>query len=448
MATVETPNERRGLLARLALDRPELRAWALYDWANSAMITVVVTAIYPIYFLKVAAADSSLQGSEPGRVHALATAAALLVIALIAPALGAVADRTRAKKRFLTGFTLLGAFATAGLAGVDRGEWGLAAVLFMLANIGASGSFVFYDSLLPHVARDGRELDRLSTSGYALGYLGGGLVLALCLATLQRPELFGLAQSGPTWPTRIGFLIVAVWWLAFTVPLLRRVPEPLAAAPPELQAGSAPPQGFHGLVRALRELAGFRQALLMLIAFLVYNDGIITIYRMGVVVGEEIGIPERAMIGAILMVQFLGIPCTFAFGALGVRIGSKRAILVGLMVYMGTCILGASMRTEAHFWLLAASLAFVQGGTQALSRSLFASLVPKDRSAEFFGVFAVLDRFGAILGPLMFAGVSWALGGSRPAVLSLGLLFVVGALLLTRVDVAAGRAEARATTRP
>src|SRR5262245_52682435 len=223
----------RGWLARIGLGRPELRAWALYDWANSAMVTTIVAAVFPIYYYSVAGA-----GLPPGvatQRYALSTTVALVTIALLAPFLGAWADAAAAKKKLLAGFVALGAGAVGAMACVDTGEWLLASVLLVLANVGAAGSLVFYDSLLPHVARP-HEIDRVSTAGYALGYLGGGLLLALQLAWITHPERFGL--PGPdavdprarTLPVRLAFVSVAVWWVAFTVPLLRRVPEPPASA--------------------------------------------------------------------------------------------------------------------------------------------------------------------------------------------------------------------------
>ena len=300
----------RPLLARLALHRPELRAWAMYDWANSGMITVVVTAVFPIFFARVCYPEDG-ELSAAG-VHAWSTTISLAVIALLAPLLGVVADRTRSKKRLLAVFAGLGSIACAGMFFLRPGQWEAAAALFMLANIGASGSFVFYDALLPHVASED-EVDQLSTSSFALGYLGGGLLLALNLAWIREPAWFGLPSgegltpAEASLPARLAFLSVAVWWALFSIPLLRRVREPEGSGdlPAGLTFSGAFVAAVRGLGATLRELLGYRQAALMLLAFLIYNDGITTFFRMASAYGEELGLDPGQMMLAILLVQFL-----------------------------------------------------------------------------------------------------------------------------------------------
>ncbi|MBK9516077.1 MAG: MFS transporter [Anaeromyxobacter sp.] len=426
------------------MHRPELRAWALYDWANSAFVCVVVTAVFPIYFATVAA--RGLAPAAATAAYGLATTVGLVLVAVASPLLGALADAGALKKRLLAAGVALGAGATAGLFLVGPGDWRLAAALFVLANVGLSASFVFYDSLLPHVARP-EEVDRVSSAGYALGYLGGGLLLAVVLAWILRPDLVGL-PSGPglsdadaTLPTRLGFLAVALWWVAFSIPLLRRVREPPAA--------SGAPAG-HPLRAALGQLGRTGQALRrhpqaarLLAAFLVYNDGIGTIIRMATVYGTELGISRGALIGAILLVQFLGIPFAFLFGGLAGRIGAKRSVLLALGVYALISVVGYFMTSAAHFFALAALVAVVQGGAQALSRSLFASLVPRRRSGEFFGFFSVMEKVAGIFGPGLFTVAVWLTGSSRAAILSVIVFFAAGALLLVGVDVEAGQRAAR-----
>jgi UMF1 family MFS transporter len=452
------PERRRSLASSLAssigLHRPELRAWAMFDWATSSVQTTIMVAVFPIYFVKVAGAGLP----EGGATQRLATvnSIALVIIALVSPVLGAISDYSATKKRFIAGFVALGAVTTAALWTVHTGDLALASWLFVLVLVGAAGCFVFYESLLPHIAAP-HEIDRVSTAGYALGYVGGGLLLALNLAWIQRPDWFGL-PSGPgltedqaTLPARLAFVSVAIWWVIFAIPLFRRVPEPPPRIEPDERRGENPMRvAFVRLGETFHELRGYRQAFVMLLAFLIYNDGIQTIIKMATAYGTEIGIGQSALIGAILVVQFVGIPCSFLFGAVAGRIGAKRALFLGLLAYTAISILGYFMRTATHFYILAGLVGMVQGGTQALSRSLFASMIPPHKSGEFFGFFSVFEKFAGIFGPLIFAGTIAATGSSRNAILSIIGFFAMGAALLALVDVAEGQraareAEARAT---
>jgi MFS transporter, UMF1 family len=426
-------------LEALALHRPELRAWALYDWANSVFMTTVLQ-VFPIYFVTVAARD--LPGPAAAGRFALATTLAMAIVAVLAPILGALADHAGLKKRMLGVFLAIGASATAGLALVGPGDWLLGAILFILGNIGATGSIVFAESLLPHVARS-EELDRLTTSAFALGYVSGGLMLALNLAWIQWPQRFGL--SSPAAATRLSFLVAALWWVVFSIPLLRQVPEPKVAA--DGLRGSLLSAAFGRLGGTLHSLRSYRHAFLMLVAFMIYNDGINTIIRMGTVFGTELGIPQAKLIGAVLVLQFVGVPSSVLFGALARRIGARRAILLALAVYGAITLLAYRMHSAADFMLIAVLVGLVQGGAQALSRSLFASLVPRARSAEFFGFFGVFDKFAGVFGPALFALMIALTGGGRAAIASLVAFFAIGALLPARLDVAAGQAAAAAADR-
>jgi UMF1 family MFS transporter len=427
------------LLERVALHRPELRGWALYDWANSAFMTTVVAAVFPIYFSTVAAAE--LPAAEAAFRFGIATTLALAAVAVMAPVLGAIADYSAAKKRFLAAFQTVGVLATAAMWLIGRGDWLLALALFMLGNIGVYGALTFYDSLLPHIAsRD--EIDRVSTSGYALGYLGGGVLLAINLAWILMPGAFGFPDADVA--VRLSFVSVAIWWLLFSLPLFRQVPEPRR----RLEADERPDQnpvimGFTRLRETLGDLRRYRQAFLMLLAFLLYNDGINTIIRMATIFGTEIGIGREHLIGALLLVQFVGVPCSFLFGRLAGRIGAKRAVAGSLVVYTGVSILCYFVQTAAHFYALALIVGTVQGGSQALSRSLFATMVPRHKSSEFFGFFGVFEKFAGIFGPLLFAIAVALTGSSRHGILSVILFFFFGGLVLWRVDVGEGQRVAR-----
>ena len=438
-----------GFLSRLGLSRPELRAWAMYDWAVSAVQTTIMVAVFPLYFVDIAKID--LPESRAVQALAAANTIVAVVMAVLSPVLGAMSDYVAAKKRMLGASMLVGAAAVGGMFFVQRGDYQLALVLFVISLVGATASTVFYDALLPHIASED-EIDRVSSAGYAVGYVGGGVLLALNLAWILKPVWFGL-PSGPglsdaarTLPTRLALLSVAVWWVVFSVPLFLRVPEPPRTREPDENNGrNVVFASFVRLGETFRALRAYKQAFLMLLAFMVYNDGIQTIQKMATAYGkEEIGISNSVLISAMLIVQFVGFPFAFLFGSIADRIGAKRAIFIGLVVYTVISILGFYMRTTGHFILLAAMVATVQGGTQALSRSLFASLVPTHKSGEFFGFYSVFEKFASIFGPLLFWVTIATTGSSRTAILSVILFFVVGSLILSRVKVAEGQEAARA----
>jgi MFS transporter, UMF1 family len=427
------------LLAKAGLVTPEQRAWAWYDWANSAYFTTIIAAVFPSFFATYAAA-----GVEPAQAtarFAAITTVSIAIIAVVSPILGAIADLSGIRKRLLAIFMLIGASSAAALVLIDRGEWRLASVLFVIGNLGVSGSTVFYDSLLPHVARP-EETDRVSSAGYAIGYLGGGLLLLINLAWILSPSTFGFADTVAA--TKASFVSVGVWWLLFSIPLMRTVPEP----PVELETGER--QGasvfraaFGRLGRTFRDVRRYRHAFILFLAMLLYQDGIQTIIRMGSVVGTEIGIDINAQIAAFVMVQWLGIPFAFLFGLLGARIGTKRALFIALAVYTLTAMVGYFMRTVTHFFILAGLVATVQGGSQALSRSLFARLIPAKKTSEFFGFYAVAERFATVLGPLVFTLSVALTGSSRTAILFIITFFVAGAALLSLVDEEEGMRAAR-----
>jgi UMF1 family MFS transporter len=434
------------LLRALGLHRKELRAWAMYDWAASSAQTTIAVAVFPIFFTAVAGA-----GRPPGEAASywsLANGVGLAISTVLSPILGTISDYAAVKKRMLGFFMGVGVAACGLMYLIHQGQLLLASILFVFANIGMQGSYVFYESLLPHVARKD-EMDRVSTAAYAIGYIGGGILLALNLAWISKPALFGLPvvhdlSPAGTLPARLAFLSVAVWWLLFSIPILRVVREPPVKLEPDEQRGLNPVKvAFQRLAETFQALRGYKQAFLMLVAYLIYSDGIGTITRMAATYGTELGIPQSSLITAILLVQFVGIPFTFAFGTLAGRIGTKASIFLGLMVYAIISIFGYYMKTATHFYILALLVGTVQGGTQALSRSLFASIIPAYKSGEFFGFFSVFSRFAGILGSLLFYFIIKQTGTMRPAILAVILFFIVGALLLYFVDVDEGQRKAR-----
>src|SRR3954470_5839642 len=349
----------RRLLDTLGLGTRELRAWAMYDWANSAFQTTIIAAIFPIYFQKVAAAG--LPAPVATSRFAWGTTWSILIVAIVAPLLGTVADRAPVKKRLLAVFLAIGATATGAMFFISRGEWLFALTLFVIGNVGVAGSIAFYESLLPHIAPPD-QLDRVSTAGYAMGYVGGGILLAVNIVMMAHPGWFGLPDKDTA--VRASLASVAVWWVVFSIPLFRGVPEPPVSG--VARAGGGLAGAVRGVFHTLAELRRYRNAFLLLLAFLVYNDGVQTIIRMATIYGTEIGLDDNAMIGALLVTQFIGIPFAFLFGMLADRIGAKTAIFGGLAIYSVITVMGYFLRTSSQFFALCVMVGMVQGGTQAL----------------------------------------------------------------------------------
>lgn len=438
----------RSFLTRIGLATREHRAWAMYDWAVSSYQTTIQVAIFQLFFVSVAA--GTLPPAKATQLWAMVNTIASIIVAVASPVLGAISDVAAMKKKLLTFFMLVGVVACAGMFFIERGEYVFASWLYVLATIGATASLVFYEALLPHIATND-EIDRVSSAGYAMGYVGGGVLLAINLAWVLAPAKFGfpsgdvLTSAEKTLPVRAAFLSVAVWWLVFSIPVLRRVREPVRTLEPdELSGVNLFVTPFLRLGESIRELRVYKNAFLMLLAFVIYNDGIQTIIKMATAYGNEVGIPNSALIIAILIVQFVGIPFAFLFGTLADRIGAKSAVFLGLVAYTIISVVGYFMHTARDFYILAFMVGMVQGGTQALSRSLFASMVPAHKSGEFFGFYSVFEKFSSILGPLLFSVVIATSESSRPAILGVIAFFALGAFVLAKVNVAEGRERARA----
>jgi UMF1 family MFS transporter len=359
----------------------------------------------------------------------LANSIAGIAIALLSPVLGAIADQGGTKKRLLIAFATLGIATTGALQFVARGDWPLAVALYAAATIAFSGSNAFYDALLVDVAPE-RELDRVSCLGFALGYLGGGLLFAVNVAMTLWPERFGLADAAEA--VRVSFGTVALWWTVFSVPLLLLVKE---RAPASARAGwNAAAAGLRQLAATLREIGGLRAVLVFLIAYLLYIDGVGTLARMALDYGMALGFRETDLIVALLITQFIGFPASIAFGRLGARLGAKAGIYLGLGAYVAATLWAYRMESVSEFYALAVIVGLVQGGVQALSRSLFARIMPAGRAGEFFGFYNVLGKFAVVLGPLLVGVTAVATGSSRASVLVVAALFVAGGALLYFVD--------------
>ena len=398
-------------------------AWALYDWANSAFATTVMVVFFPLFFKQFLTPDQ--QATTSTFWLGIANGVSSFVLAIMAPWLGALADRGSAHMRFLLVFTAIGVIPTALLAFVGPGEWVNAAVLFAVASLGFWGGLIFYDSMLVKVAPPGR-IDSVSGFGYALGYLSGGLLLALNSFMFAKPEVFGLAS--PEAAIRASFIMVAIWWALFAIPIFRNFPKTESRAP--IGAGRALREGFEELARTFKEVRKYRAVILFLLAYWMYIDGVNTIMKMAVDYGLALGFPASSLISGILMIQFIGFPATLLFGALGDRVSPLVGIFVGIGVYCGVTFYAVVMTSVSEFYLMAAAIGCVQGATQAMSRSYYGRLIPRDRAGEFFGFYNMMGKFAAVLGPLLMGTTALLTGNSRMALLSVAILFVGGAVML------------------
>jgi len=415
--------------------RKSVVSWALYDWANSAFSLTVVTAFFPIllgaYWNE--GADSTVTTFRLG----IANATASLLVALLAPVLGAVADHLGRRRRMLALFAMLGVSMTAALFWVEQGYWQLAILLYALAYIGFAGGNSFYDALLACVSSRA-ELDRVSAYGFALGYLGGALLFTLNVVMVTNPELFGLHDAAEA--MRWSFLLVGIWWAVFTLPVLLWVDEGAVTVneKPVHSVYVLLATGWSRVFTTLKNIRQHRSLVLFLLAYWLYIDGVYTIIKMAVDYGMSRGLATEDLISAILLTNFVGFPAAILFGILGARIGAKRGIYIGLGVYIVTTLAAPFVSEGWHFYVLAFTIGLVQGGVQSLSRSFFARLIPAGRDAEFFGFYNMLGKFAAILGPALTGIVTLLTGSQRLGILSVLILFVAGLLLLVRVPAAAG----------
>lgn len=407
-------------------------AWALYDWANSAFALAVLTAFVPV-MLAGAWNDGAPSPVTTFRLG-IANGLASLIVVLLAPLLGAMTDQARRRKPWLALFTLVGVVATMLLAAIEPGGWQLAMFCFVIASVGFFAANSLYDAMLIDVAEPA-AYDRVSAFGYGLGYLGGALLFMVSVVLLARPAAFGLGSA--TAAIQLTFVLVGAWWALFSLPLLLWVRERQGGRAPVAAAFRA---GLRQLRDTVRTLRGDRNLLWFLGAYWLYIDGVYTIIKMAVDYGLSQGLSAADVTGAILLTNFLGFPAAIAFGALGTRIGPRRAIYLALAVYIVATAMAVFLTTAPQFYALAAAIGLVQGGVQSLSRSLYARLIPPGMSGEYFGFFNMLGKFSSILGPVIAGAVALASGSQRVGILSIIVLFVAGLVMLTRVRVPAAGA--------
>jgi len=407
-------------------------SWAFYDWANSAYSTTVIAGFFPLFFKEYWADPHNPNQST--FYLGMANSIASIVVAALAPLLGSVADRGSAKKKFLTFFAFLGAIMTGGLWMVAHGNWQMAVLFYVMATIGFASGNVFYDSLLPGLASEER-VDAVSSLGFGLGYLGGGLLFLVNVFMYLKPEIFGIPDGATA--IKLSFLSVAVWWAVFTIPLILFVPEPKNYE--NIDFNNAIRMGWVQLVQTFKEIRNMKVVGTFLLAYWFYIDGVDTIIRMAVDYGMSLNFPGESLIIALLIVQFVAFPAALIYGWLASKIGAKTGIMVGITAYSFITLLGYFMTEAWHFYVLAILIGLFMGGIQALSRSLYTRIIPPDKSAEFFGFYNMLGKFAAIIGPALMGTIALVTGSARLSILSILLLFILGAFFLNKVDIKEGK---------
>lgn len=409
-------------------ERSAIWSWALYDWANSAFATTVMAGFFPVFFKEYWSYGTSPAASTAAL--GIANSISSLGIALLAPLLGAMADQGLGKKKFLGVFTLLGATTTATLFWVPAGAWSEAVFLYGLASFAFAAALVFYDALLIDVSPP-ESMDMVSSLGYAVGYLGGGILFAVNVCMYIKPNWFGL-ESGVD-GVRWSFLAVSLWWLIFSGPIFFRVQEK-NLPPHRPPLGMLLKRGWGDFVATLKRMKSYRPLMIFLIAYLLYIDGVNTIIKMAVDYGMALGLTPQHLIGALLVVQFVGFPAAVGFGFFAQKWGARRGVFVCLWIYAAITGLAFQMSADWHFYVLAGLIGLAQGGVQALSRSMYARMIPANEAGEFFGFFNLLGKFSAILGPLLMGMIALWTQEPRWSILVLLLMFVGGGLTLRLVD--------------
>ena len=435
-------------------DKKAVWGWAMYDWANSAFATSVMAGFFPIFFKQYWSygADVNMSTAQLGLGNSISS----LFVALMAPILGAIADKGSAKKKFMIFFAYLGVLMTAGLFLVQKGEWVWAIFIYAMGIIGFSGANIFYDSLLPSVASEDR-IDYVSSFGFAMGYLGGGLLFLVNVLMTLMPEKFGLADAAAA--VRFAFISVAIWWGLFTIFAILWVPEE-KSTDSSRKIGKIIKDGFRQFIGTFRKIRYLKTVFLFLLAYFFYIDGVDTIIRMAVDYGMSLGFDSNDLIVALLITQFVGFPAALVFGKLGQQWGVRKSIYLAISIYMFVTIWGIMMTNKQEFYILAIIVGLVQGGIQALSRSYYSRLIPIDQSGEYYGFYNMLGKFAAIIGPALMGIVGLivkrilmpvsptpeqitSIGqlASRWGIGSLLILFLVGAILFYFVDEEKGKRE-------
>ena len=404
------------------------QSWVLYDWANSVFSTTVMAGFFPVFFKQYWSDGIDATTSTAYLGFANAISAALIALAL--PLLGAIADVRPWKKELVFLFTVFGSTTTMLLGFVGKGAYVEAAILYALAAAAFNGACSIYDSLLPSVS-DEQNADTVSAFGYALGYLGGGILFTVNILMYRHPEWFGLAAGvdGIRW----SFFTVALWWVAFSIPMFLFVRE-LCPVKERIPVSEAFSESIRVLKGTVSHILHHRPLLYFMIGYWLYIDGVYSVVKMAIDYGVAIGFQSSELIVALLVTQYVGFPAAIVYSALGRKYGTRRAILVGLAGYMIVVVWASLMSKPWEFYALAVFIGLVQGGVQALSRSYFVKLIPADRSGEYFGLLNLVGRFSSIFGPALVGTVALLTESSRLSMASLLVLFVGGAFFLLKVE--------------
>jgi len=407
-------------------------SWAFYDWGNSAYSTTVMAGFFPLFFKEYWADPHNPNQST--FYLGMANSIASIIVASLAPLIGSIADQGSTKKKFLTFFAFLGVIMTGGLWMVSKGNWQMAVFFYVMATIGFASGNVFYDSLLPGLASEDR-VDVVSSLGFGLGYLGGGLLFLVNVFMYLKPEIFGIADGATA--IKLSFLSVAVWWAVFTIPLILFVPEPKNYDAVGIK--TAIQMGWIQLIQTFKEIRNMKVVGTFLLAYFFYIDGVDTIIKMAVDYGMSLNFSGESLIIALLIVQFVAFPAALIYGRLSSKVGTKTAIMIGILAYSFITFLGYFITKAWHFYVLAILIGLFQGGIQAISRSLYTRIIPAEKSAEFFGFYNMLGKFAAIIGPALMGTISLVTGSARLGILSILLLFILGAFFLNKVDLDEGK---------
>jgi len=409
--------------------------WCLYDWANSAFATTILAAILPVYFAEQIVPEQGVNLDFPGfrgclsatSLWGYASGLTSFLILVSAPLLGGIADQAQNKKAFLMTFCYLGAFLTILMFFSGPGDIFYILTLFCLAQYFFVGGNVFYDAFLPSIAK-GREMDRLSGQGYALGYLGGGLLLALNVLFIQFSDTFEVHKATAV---RMSLASAGLWWALFGTVSFLLFHEKERPYPEQKSICQAAVEGLRKTWEVTRAVARYRQVLIFLVAYMLYNDGVQTVIRMASIYGkEELHLNTGTLLGTLLMVQFIGIGGAIFMSWVARKVGTKQTIMGLLVIWFLLTIFAYSMNTSLEFWMLGATVGLILGGTQALSRSFYGRLIPEGHSAQFFGYFSVFAKLSAIWGPILFAYIRQTTGTSRLSVLAVSLFFLAGGFVL------------------